>query len=327
MKYYKIPIIIILTALSIGFAFGKANAQKLLDKVVAVVNNDIITLYELNKVLKPFSEKIEKQNLPNKEKAMANAKRQTLERLIEKTLINQEAVKLNISVEKSRVDSSIVEFKKRNNLTDTGFKKFLRRQDITYQEYRAQIKEYIIRNLLLKHEVRSKVVITKEEITEHYNKNIDKYSKKKRYHLYNIVMQIKNFEDDKKKERVFKKIAEVYNKIKNGASFTDMAVRYSEASNASSGGDLGKISSDLLSDKIKNAVSKIKPREITPVIETEQGLQIFYLKEIEELKIETFEDIASVIEAELYQQRLEKKFDTWIADLKKKAYIKITLED
>ncbi len=327
MKYYKIPIVIILAALLISFAFGKANAQKLLDKVVAVVNDDIITLYELNKILKPFTDKIEKQNSPNKDKATSEAKHQILNMLIEKRLISQEAAKLNISVDKSRVDNAIAEFKERNDLTEEGFKEFLRKQNITYEEYWVQIKEYIIRNLLLKYEVRSKVIITKEEITEHYNKNIDKYSEKKLYHLYNIMIQVKDLKNYKEKEEVLKKITKVYHKINNGASFTDMAVQYSEASNASTGGDLGKISFDLLSDRIRNAVSKIKPKEFTPVIETEQGFQIFYLKDIEELKIETFEDISSVIEEELYKQRLDKKFDTWIASLKKKAYIKIMIED
>ncbi|MBW1650492.1 MAG: SurA N-terminal domain-containing protein [Deltaproteobacteria bacterium] len=327
MKYYKMSVFIILVALLINFASGKADAQKLLDKVVAVVNNDVITLYELNKILKPYLKKIEKKNPPDKDKAMADAKRQIFGRLIEKKLIDQEAARLNISVDKRDVDKSIVQFKKHNNLTDEGFKEFLRKQDITYEEYRIQIEEYIIRTLLLKNEVRSKVVITKEEISEYYNKNIDQYSGKKLYHLYNIIMHVKGFENYKEKEDVLKKITEVYDKIKNGASFTDMAVQYSDAPNASFGGDLGKISFDILSDIIKDAVSKIKPKEFTPIIETEQGFQIFYLKDIDEVKIETFEEISPIIEGELYKQHLTKKFDRWIADLKKKAYIKIMLED
>ena len=324
MKYYKTSVAIILTFLSITFISGKAIAQELLDKIVAVVNNDIITLYELNQTLKPYLEKIEKDNPPSKDAIKKNAKRQVLEGIVEKKLINQEALKLKVLVDKTEVEHSIAKFKKRNNLTEKGFKEFLIKQNITYEEYRTQLEEYIIRTRLLKSEVNSKVVITKEEIVEHYNKNIDKYSGKKLYHLYNIIMPVKDY---KEKEEVFKKITEVYEKIKNGASFTDMAVQYSQGANASSGGDLGKISFDLLSDIIKDSVSKIKPKEFTPVIDTGQGFQIFYLHDMQEIKIESFEEVSPLIEEELYKQQIAKKFDKWLADLKKRAYVKIMLED
>nr|NJM02432.1 hypothetical protein [Desulfobacula sp.] len=121
------------------------------------------------------------------------------------------------------------------------------------------------------------------------------------------------------------KIDEVESKLDAKEDFSALAKQYSQAPNASDGGDLGAFDATSFSAGIKDHILKLKEGEHTGVIQTAQGFQIFYAQDIEQGATKTFEQARDEIHDSLYQEQVTEKFETWLESLKKKAHIKIML--
>ncbi len=131
------------------------------------------------------------------------------------------------------------------------------------------------------------------------------------------------FADTNKKLEIKSKMDDILEKLKAGQSFETLAMKYSESPAASKGGDLGLFESDSLSPQIQKAVEGITTGEFTPVIDTDQGYQIFFIEEILNALAKPLEEIAPEIEKILYNESVDKKYQTWIEDLRKQSVIKI----
>ena len=230
----------------LGYPF-KANAKsgEIVDRIVAVVNDDVITLTELNALIKPYVEKIRTLGYaPDKEKALIFKVRDSmLQRLIDEKIEDQEIKRAKIEISDQQIDQAIERIKQTNYYTDEDLRAGLAKDGMTMKEYRDRIKEQILRARLVDLNVKSKVVITKEDIKAYYKKHLDKYGGKQKYHLRNIIMKVPDFADSKKRLEIKAKMDEIFEKLKAGQSFEDLAKKYSESSAASDGGDLGMPSS------------------------------------------------------------------------------------
>ncbi len=320
-------LLVLFTGLSASGLFVNAGIcyAEVVDRIVAVVNDEIIILSELNEKYIPYVEKLKTFGYPPEKELqiLYKVRDDILERLIEKKLENQEIKKSQISVEETEIDKAIEQIKERSFFTDEDMRQALAKDGLTIEKYREQMKEQILKSKLINYKVKSRVVITNEDIKKYYDHHPEKYSGKEKYHLRNIIMKFPVFGGDSEKQAVYQKMTGVLEQIREGKTFEDMARKYSESSLASSGGDLGEFSLDDLSVKIRDAVKELTPGEFTPVLETEQGYQIFFLEEILEASGKTLEEVTTEIENILYDEELEKKFQTWISDLKKQSHIKL----
>ena len=310
----------------LGYPFGAtAKGGKIVDRIVAVVNDDVITLSELNEVIKPYVEKIRTLGyLPEREqKLIFKVRDSMLHRLIDEKIEDQEIKRAKIEITDDQIDKTIEEVKQTNYVTDEELRAELAKQGMTMKEYRKQIKEQILRTRLVNLNVKSKIVITKEDIKAYYNKHLDKYGGKKKYHLRNIIMRVPGFAGSAKRLEIKTKMDEILEKLKAGQSFEDLAKQYSESSAASKGGDLGVFGAESLSPVLQEAIKKIKPGEFTPVLDTDQGYQIIFLEKIIDTAGKPLEAVSPEIEKILYDQSVDRKYRSWIEGLRKQAVIKI----
>jgi peptidyl-prolyl cis-trans isomerase SurA len=102
-----------------------------------------------------------------------------------------------------------------------------------------------------------------------------------------------------------------------------MARNYSESSTAPEGGDLGLFELDSLSPQLQKTIKGMKPGEVTPVLETDQGYQIFFLQEILKTPGKSLKDVSPEIQRILYEENADKKYQEWIEGLRKQSTIKI----
>ncbi|MCK4768540.1 MAG: peptidyl-prolyl cis-trans isomerase, partial [Desulfobacula sp.] len=203
--------------------------------------------------------------------------------------------------------------KKAKSLSPEEFERALNQEGLSLAEYRENIKKQILQAMLINQAVKSKVIITDSDIKKSYEANAGKYSGKKKYHLRNILM---DNEDE---------IKEIKKELDKSKKFIPLAKKYSIASNASDGGDLGTFDINNFSESIKNSISKLSKGDYTNVISTAQGFQIFYIEDIVLEGAKTLEQAYDEIHEILYREQVDKKFETWLESLKKKAHIKIML--
>jgi peptidyl-prolyl cis-trans isomerase SurA len=309
-----------------GFSFiAKVESAEVVDRIVAVVNDDIITLFELNLSFKPYEEKIRKlgYSTDKEHQMLFKVREDMLNRLIYQKLQDQEVERLKIKIDESEIDQTIERIKEENFYTDEDLRLTLANEGLTMEEYRGQIKEQILRTKLINFNVRSKVVITKEDITSYYKNHPDKYGGKKKYHLYNIIIKVPLFADEREKDKIKARMDEILTELKAGKSFETMAKTYSESSLGAWGGDLGLFRLDELSPQLQNTIKEMKAGEFTPVLDTDQGFQIFFVKEIVETSGKPLEEVSPEIEKILFNEIVEKKFQSWLEELRNQSVIKI----
>jgi peptidyl-prolyl cis-trans isomerase SurA len=302
-----------------------SHGAEIVDRIVAVVNDDIITLFELNRSIEPYEDKIHALGYPEeKERRMFFKVREgVLNQLIDKKIEDQQIKRSNIKISEEQIDQTIEQVKEKNFFTDEDLRHALAKDGLTMEAYRDKIKGEILRTRLVNLEVKSKIVITEEDIAAYYEKHLDTYGGKQKYHLRNILITIPTFADESKKLEVQAKTDEILNELKAGESFETAARNYSESSTASDGGDLGLFEIDSLSPQLQKAIKGMKPGEFTPVLETDQGYQIFFLQEIIKSPGKSLEEVSPDIQQILFEENTNKKYQEWIEGLRKKSVIKI----
>jgi peptidyl-prolyl cis-trans isomerase SurA len=304
---------------------ASAESAETIDRIVAVVNDDVITLAELNKVAKPYIDKVRTLGyMPEQEKQMIfKVRKSMLERLVDEKIEDQEIKREKIEISEHEIDRTIERIKETNYYTDEDLRAGLARDGLTMAEYRKRIKEQILRTKLVNLNVKSKIVITKEDIKAYYEKHPDKYGGKKKYHLRNIIMKVPDLATSDKRLEIKAKMEEVLKELKAGQSFEALAKKYSESAAASDGGDLGVFEFDSLSPMLQKAIKKIKPGGFTPVLDTDQGFQIFFLQKIIETPGKPLDEVSPEIEQILFEQVADKRYHDWIQGLREQAVIRI----
>jgi peptidyl-prolyl cis-trans isomerase SurA len=289
---------------------------ELVDRIVAIVNNDIISLQELNRITKPYVERIKETRYSNeKEQKMLFAiRRKVLDQLIDEKLTDQELKKHNITVNKREIDRTIERIKEMAVITDEQLRTELASQGLSMEEYRVRTKQQLLRRKLINREVRSKIVITQEDVKVYYESHMDAYAGEKKYHLRNIIMTVSQLASDTEKQTVFTSMEDVLGKLEQGEEFTKLAKIYSQSSVASEGGDLGFFRLDEISPLLKSEIAKLKPGEFTPIIDTEMGYQIFFVEEVVEKPGKSLEDATPEI---------TEKHQSWLENLRTRSHIKI----
>jgi peptidyl-prolyl cis-trans isomerase SurA len=259
---------------------------------------------------------------PEKEKQMlAKIRDDVLNQLIDEKLTEQEIKQLNLSVNETEIDNTIERFKTANDMNDREFQKALEEEGISFEAYRKQIRDQILRAKLVNRQVKSKIVITQEEIRTYYERHPERYGPEKRYRLRHIFMRAPTGAGNKERAKKKKQMERVLNELRQGEPFARMARRYSEIS-AEEGGLLGLFDFEELSETLRAALKGKAPGEFTGVLETDQGYQIVYIEEIVETPAKALADVSAEIEEKLFQERIKERYETWLEEIRTQSIVK-----
>ncbi|MBW2574508.1 MAG: SurA N-terminal domain-containing protein [Deltaproteobacteria bacterium] len=330
---FKCPVKYVVYCIMYSFCFctfgfplvAKAENVEVVDRIVAVVNDDIITLLELNRSFKPYAERIRAlgYSTDKERKMLFKVREDMLNQLIDQKIKDQEIKRFNIKISEKDIDQAIERIKEANFYTDEDLRAALAKDGLSLEEYRERIKEQILRARLVNIKVKSKIVITKEDIKSYYENHQDKYSGKKKYHLYNIIIKDPLFADEKEKLKIKARMDSILKELNEGKSFETMVNNYSKSFLGAEGGDLGLFGLDELSPQLRNIIKEMKAGEFTSVLDTDHGFQIFLVKEIVQNSGKPLEDVSPEIEEILFNEIVEKKYQSWLEDLRKQSVIKI----
>jgi peptidyl-prolyl cis-trans isomerase SurA len=300
-------------------------ATEVLDRIVAVVNEDIILLSELNARMAPYAQRIHEQGFDqDKEREMLyKVREETLNRLVDEKLTDQEIKRNDIQVEDAQIDSTIERIKAANYFTDEDLRRFLDQEKMTMEQYRSQIREQILRTRLVNYEVKSKIVITEEDIKAYYDSHPEIYGGKRRYHLRNILMRVPEFSTTTEKQAARERIDAVRARIEAGESFAVLASSVSQGPAAANGGDIGEFETSSLSPQIQSALEGLSQGQTTAVLDTDLGFQLFYVEAINRTDDKPLESVREEIHQKLYKEVVDKKFLSWLEALRSQSHIKI----
>ena len=295
------------------------------DRIVAVVNEDLITLYDLNKTLQPYEENIKALGYaPEREReTLFKLRTDLLNRLIERKLTDQVIRRNNIEVSEEEIDAALERLKASRSLTDEDLRAGLAQQGLTLEEYRKNVKQQLLRNKLVNREIKSKIVITEDDIKSYYNANREKYVGQKKYHIWNIFIRLPDFADESTKGHALEKMEAVITQLKQGQTFESLAAKDSDSPMDLKGADLGLYRLDELSPQLQKAVGVMKAGDFSPILKTDMGYQIIYVQKIAETDPKSLVKVKSEIQDALYNETVDNKFQAWIEELRRRSHIKI----
>ena len=313
--------------LNIGVLPSSAQAADaiVVDRIVAIVNDDLITLYDLNKTLQPYEENIKALGYtPEKEReTLFKLRSDLLNRLIESKLTDQVVKRYNLEVSEEEIDNALERIKESRSLTDEDLRAGLAQQGLTLEEYRKNVKNQLLRNKLVNREIKSKIVITEKEIEVYYDTHREKYVSKKKYHIWNIFIRLPEFSDESTRGLAREKMETVISQLNQGQTFESLAAQDSDSPMAPSGADLGLFQLDELSSQLQKTVGVMKAGDFSPILETPIGYQIIYVQKIVESDVNPLARVKSEIQEILYNEAVDNKFRVWLEDIRKRAHIKI----
>ena len=296
-------------------------AAELIDGIAAVINGEPITYHEVDKEADVIAKNAEKKPGPTLEKTQARSA--ALNQLIDKKLIAQKIKELDIKVTDEEVRLAIEDVKKQNNLTQEALISALGAQGLTFEQYKAQLKEQMERLRLVSEEVRSKIQIGEAEMKAYYEANYQRYSEEM-FQARHIFFLVGQNAPESEANRIKTTAATVLQEIRSGKDFADLAKKYSDdTSTAKEGGDLGTFKKGDMLPGIQNVLETMKPGEVSDLVKTPAGFHIIKLEKRFVKSTKTFDEVKGEIQETLYKKKSEERFKQWADDLKKNAAIDI----
>jgi len=315
----KFAVLILLYAVLLFPACLKA---EIVDGIVAVVNNEVVTQAELNAILLPLYTQY-KSTYSDEELLMKidEAKKNILYQLIEDKLILQEAHKIGMPATDEEVAERLEQIKSQFSSSEE-FKSALASQGLTVVDLKEKYREQLIKEKMVNREVRSRVSVTPIEIALFYEKNEDDFNLPAQVKVMTIMIR-KSEADPESNTDSLKKIKMIELKMAEGEDFTKLAREYSQDPSAVDGGDMGYINKGQMMKKIDEVIFSLQPGEISETIETPVGYHVFKIVEVKEAGAESFDEARMQIENYLFQEKAKERFDEWMTNLKENAYISV----
>jgi peptidyl-prolyl cis-trans isomerase SurA len=295
------------------------------DRVVAVVNQEIITFSEVEKWVNPLRENIVTEDRFERQQQLQEIYRKALEKLIEEKLIEQEVKKSGIKVSSKEIEAAIEEVKQRNAATQEDLEKVLAKEGLTLEVYKKEIEKKLQRMKLINWAVKVESQAGEREWRDFYQKNIDQYRINESYRPSQILFLIPKGATSGEIREIRKKCEGVLEKVKGGEDFGEMALLYSEDISAKDRGDLGFFKRGELLPELEKEALRLRGGEMSGIIRTDFGFHIIKLLDRKGETPLPFDEVKEKVKADYYAKELEKSYQQFLSTLKEKSVIEIKL--
>ena len=321
MKYIK-HILFFLLAMLVSLPVR----AEVVDRIVAVVNDEVITLHDLNTAFEPYEKNIENTYKGKDKASIIKQTRETFfRRMIDNILIEQEAKKAGISVKDEDVMNVIQGMITKQKISMDELMKNLAREGSSLETVKKEIRSQIIRMKLLKKEVRDRIMITDDEIGEYYNRHRHEYEGKESVRIKQLLLLLPATASPDEKIKLKNEALRLRERIIKGESFDALTAQYSQGPAALQGGDVGFIEKGTIIPEVETVAFSLPPEQISDVIESRMGFHIIKVIDKKGAGLKPIAVVREEIQDRIENEKLEKKYEEWISSVREKAHIETRL--
>lgn len=287
--------------LMMGWLWSYPARAERIDKIIAIVNEDVITEDELKLFVKMLG--ADEQGAYVKIKP-PDLKKMLLDRIIEDRLIIQEAKRLKIAPDEKMVQARIEEIQARAG-GQAEFEAALRAEGITLKELREKLANQLLVYLVIEREVKTRVNVSPKEVTDYFQKYRDEFAIPETREVDSIFIK-----DQATLQRALEELGQ-------GKPFLDVAKATSEKSN------IGEVRRGQLKKDLEDFLFGLNIGQCSRPFATDDGFYIFLAKADRPPSVKTLNEVKDAITAEIEKAQTEKLLKEWLLTLKQKAYISI----
>ena len=318
------PLVVLLVLLSFSFLFG----QDVVDAIVAIVNDDIITISDYMIEHDTLYELLRSQFQGEEfTKQYKKEKEGLLERMITEQLLLQEATRQDIRSTANideQIRTLVDNIKAQYNIgSDEEFKRMMAKQGINYESWIEQQERNILQQALIFSEVGRSIAIDETDVVNYYDLHPEEFTELPSYKLRGIYIS----SEDKSDEDAQAKMEEIDRKIAAGEELEGLASEYSEGPEKESKGDIGTYKKGEMDKNLEQAVENLEEGDLTSWIDIPTGWFLLKLDEKTESRLKAYEDVKKEIENQLFMLEQQVRIRDYLEDLKKRSYINILIPD
>jgi peptidyl-prolyl cis-trans isomerase SurA len=305
-----------------------AGRKVVVERVIAIVNDAIILQSELDARLVPVrNEAMQLPDVKERERRLAKLAGQMLDEMVNEELIVQAGEAAKVEVEASDVQAAIDEIKQQNNFDDATLNQVLAAQGFTLAGYRTELRRQILRLRAQNQLVAPKVQVTEEDVRARYDQMQRRSEAVSAVSLSHMLFKLPEHPTEQQLNDAKEKAAKAVTRVKGGEDFAKVAGEMSEDDGTkTTGGVLGWFQrGSMANPEWEPIVFAMDKGEVRGPINGPQGLHVFMVSDVKKTELKKYEDMKEQIMRELRRRELEKQTQTWIEDLRKKAYIDIKL--
>jgi len=297
--------------------------ESVTDRVLAIVNNDAITLSELQEAIAVYRYEHRDRGTENSD----DLAQQFLTRMIDNRLQIQEAEREKIIIDDAEVDEELAERVKKMNVKDRDeFEVLLKGQGLSMEMVKKRIRDELRRNRIVGRKVRLRVSVTEAEVTQYLEANRAKLETGLAYHARHILVVPDTGAADAAWENARIRAELLRTQVLEGGDFAELARQHSRDASARDGGDLGMLKRGELAQDIETKILSLEPGELSAPFRSALGYHIYRLESKETLDGEGLTRVKSQIREILFREKFETRLDAWLKEIKQRAIIDVRLD-
>jgi len=296
----------------------------LIEEIIARVNNDIITLTQLQRARETLRDEI-RQDCPACSQAQLDERyneqsKDVLRDLIDQSLLVQRAKDDGVDVEPELV-KALDRIRQQNNFaTMEDFQKAVETSGLNWEDYKGTIRNRLLTQQVIRRDVGSHVVIDREEVRKYYDAHKEEFNRPEEVYLREIFVSSQG-KSAAEIPALQQKADKLLQRVRAGESFTALAKAYSDGPTAKEGGDLGAFQKGQLAKQIEDAVFKLRRDETTGVIHTAQGFEILEVVEHYDAGLQPLDKVQDEAMEKIYQERLKPALRDYLTELRVESYL------
>lgn len=293
---------------------------EIVERIVAKVNGDIITLseFQTRQVQEAQGARVDPDNLQS---YLRDNNARILNEAIDDLLLYQRAEDTGLKLPPSAINQMIEDIKKEHKIaSEEQFQEQLAREGMTLDELKRQMERSVLRQQVLRRDLESKVMVTDAEVRAEYDSRKERFSQAATVSLREILVK----GDDDAAAAQALALAE---RARSGEDFAALARSYSAASTKASGGDLGKLSRGELNADLEKVAFALPAGSISDPIRSGDGWRILKIEEKSEASVTPYDSVKDNIRRVLTDRKMGKEMDGYLAGLREKATIEVRVRE
>jgi peptidyl-prolyl cis-trans isomerase SurA len=310
---WSLPSAFLLAWMTLTILHPSLSEAHLQDRIVAIVNSELIMLSDVKREFETEQERLSREHRGQElAERLKTAEYMALTKLIERRLQLQEAKAQKVEVSDLEVKQAIEQMKRQGN-----------RLDANDPSHVQSIRDQLLLMRVVDQHIRGNITVGDSELKRYYQEHRDWFALPEEYQLSQIIIYPRSPDG---MAEALAKARRAMDDLKRGEKFEDVAMQYSSGANALQGGRLGLVRQGELLPVIEQAVAHLVPGGISDILESPEGVQIIRMDDRKPKQFRRYEDVRREIQELLYQKKSDDMYQSWLDNLKNKAYIEIKFD-
>ncbi|MBI4239357.1 MAG: peptidylprolyl isomerase [Deltaproteobacteria bacterium] len=295
---------------------------EVVNRVVAIVNGDIITQTDLDQAVAIRLPQLPPQGL-SREAAVQMLRQQALEHLIDERLLQQVMQKANVEIGETEIDEALQAFLRERGATLAQLEQALAQQHIPLVAFRERLANQLRQMKFVQSEVAKKVSMSDEELRHFYRRHAGKAESAGNVRIAQILLPVTDDGRGSSEKAVLSRANKLAARAQRGEDFAALARTHSAGPEATHGGELGSVDPTTLHPMVAAAVTQLRAGTVSGPIRSKQGYHIIKVLERGTGGADDFTKIKPQLQQALFQEKARGALEQYVAEMRAKAYIEI----